>query len=138
MRPAIHSDGSKHYEYTLLYVGDALVIGEHLEKLLHQGIGKYFQLKEESVGPPKIHIGGSLCKRTLDNGIKAWAFSSPQYCQTAVKNVAEYLEKRNDPRWAMSARAGTPMRASYRPELDITLVLSPIDSAYYQSLIGML
>eukprot|EP00957_Ditylum_brightwellii_P029132 2201478-Ditylum_brightwellii.AAC.1 len=30
------------------------------------------------------------------------------------------------------------MRASYRPELDITPALSPIGSAYYQSLIGML
>eukprot|EP00957_Ditylum_brightwellii_P077984 5927634-Ditylum_brightwellii.AAC.1 len=30
------------------------------------------------------------------------------------------------------------MRVSYRPELDITPALSPIDSAYYQSLIGML
>eukprot|EP00957_Ditylum_brightwellii_P007862 595223-Ditylum_brightwellii.AAC.1 len=30
------------------------------------------------------------------------------------------------------------MRVSYRPELDITPVLSPIDSAYYQSLIGVL
>ena len=138
MRPAIHSDGSKHYEYILLYVDDALAIGEHPEKLLCQGIGKYFQLKEESVGPPKIYLGGSVRKRTLDNGIKAWAFSSSQYCQTAVKNVAEYLEKRNDPRWAMPAKAETPMRVSYRPELDITPALSPIDSAYYQSLIGML
>ena len=138
MRPAIHSDGSKHYEYILLYADDALATGEHPEKLLCQGIGKYFQLKEESVGPPKIYLGGSVRKRTLDNGIKAWAFSSLQYCQTAVKNVAEYLEKRNDPRWAMPAKAETPMRVSYRPELDITPALSPIDSAYYQSLIGML
>eukprot|EP00957_Ditylum_brightwellii_P148966 11341541-Ditylum_brightwellii.AAC.1 len=30
------------------------------------------------------------------------------------------------------------MRVLYRPELDITPELSPIDSAYYQSLIGML
>eukprot|EP00957_Ditylum_brightwellii_P165407 12593610-Ditylum_brightwellii.AAC.1 len=30
------------------------------------------------------------------------------------------------------------MRASYRPALDITPVLSPFDRAYYQSLIGML
>jgi hypothetical protein len=55
-----------------------------------------------------------------------------------VKNVAEYLEKRNDPRWAVPAKAETPMKVSYRPELDITPALSPIDSAYYQSLIGML
>eukprot|EP00957_Ditylum_brightwellii_P087865 6691208-Ditylum_brightwellii.AAC.1 len=44
MRPAIHSDG------------------EHPEKLLFQGITKYFQLKEKSVGPPKIYLGGSICK----------------------------------------------------------------------------
>eukprot|EP00957_Ditylum_brightwellii_P152321 11596425-Ditylum_brightwellii.AAC.1 len=49
MRPVIHSDGSNYYEYILLYIGDALTIGEHSEKLLCQRIGKYFQLKEESV-----------------------------------------------------------------------------------------
>eukprot|EP00957_Ditylum_brightwellii_P102713 7827961-Ditylum_brightwellii.AAC.1 len=38
----------------------------------------------------------------------------------------------------MPAKAETPMRVSYRPELDITVALSTIDSAYYQSLIGML
>eukprot|EP00957_Ditylum_brightwellii_P057591 4366829-Ditylum_brightwellii.AAC.1 len=65
MRPAIHSDGSKHYEYILLYVDDALAIGGHPEKLLCQGIGKYVQLKEESVGAPKIYLAGSVCKKTL-------------------------------------------------------------------------
>eukprot|EP00957_Ditylum_brightwellii_P088605 6749007-Ditylum_brightwellii.AAC.1 len=38
----------------------------------------------------------------------------------------------------MLAKAETPIRASYRPEQDITPVLSPFDCAYYQSLIGML
>eukprot|EP00957_Ditylum_brightwellii_P060610 4601643-Ditylum_brightwellii.AAC.1 len=38
----------------------------------------------------------------------------------------------------MSAKAETPMRVSYRPELDVTPALSPINSAYYQSLIGTL
>eukprot|EP00957_Ditylum_brightwellii_P178975 13633586-Ditylum_brightwellii.AAC.1 len=52
--------------------------------------------------------------------------------------MSEHLAKRNDPRWAMPAKTEMPMRASYRPELDITLVLPPIDSAYYQSLLGML
>eukprot|EP00957_Ditylum_brightwellii_P090696 6907939-Ditylum_brightwellii.AAC.1 len=110
MRSAIYSDGSKHCEYILLYVDDALAIEEHPEKLLCLGIGKYFQLNEESVGPPKIYIGGSVHKRTLHNGVKAWVFSSLQYYQTALKSIAEYLEKRNDPRWAMPAKAETPMR----------------------------
>eukprot|EP00957_Ditylum_brightwellii_P057284 4341498-Ditylum_brightwellii.AAC.1 len=38
----------------------------------------------------------------------------------------------------MSAKADMPMRAPHRPEFDITPVLSLIDSAYYQSLVGML
>eukprot|EP00957_Ditylum_brightwellii_P002738 210323-Ditylum_brightwellii.AAC.1 len=91
----------------------------------------YFQLKEESVGPPKIYLGGNVQKRTLDNGIKAWAFSSLQYCQTAVKNVAEYLEQRNDSRWTMTTKAKMPMRVSYRLELDIKPVLSLLYSTYY-------
>eukprot|EP00957_Ditylum_brightwellii_P201933 15327869-Ditylum_brightwellii.AAC.1 len=70
--------------------------------------------------------------------MEAWGFGALQYIQASVKNVVEYLEKRNDPRWTMSAKAEMPMKASYRPELDITPVLSPFDSAYYQSLTGML
>eukprot|EP00957_Ditylum_brightwellii_P203529 15335063-Ditylum_brightwellii.AAC.3 len=66
MRLAIHSDGSKHYEHILLYTDDTLAIGEHPEKLLCQGVGKYFHLKEESVGPPKIYLGGSVHKRRLN------------------------------------------------------------------------
>eukprot|EP00957_Ditylum_brightwellii_P209104 15360346-Ditylum_brightwellii.AAC.1 len=54
IRPDTHSDGSTYYEYILLYTDDALTIGDFLEKLLCQEIGKYFQLKEEPVGPPKI------------------------------------------------------------------------------------
>eukprot|EP00957_Ditylum_brightwellii_P012600 952066-Ditylum_brightwellii.AAC.1 len=96
MRPATHSNGSKHYEYILLCLDDALAIEDHPEKLLCKGISKYFQLKQESVGPPKIYLGRSVRKRTPKNGVKAWACSSLQYCQTAVTNVAEYLEKRND------------------------------------------
>eukprot|EP00957_Ditylum_brightwellii_P137244 10463923-Ditylum_brightwellii.AAC.1 len=38
----------------------------------------------------------------------------------------------------MPVKAETPIRASYRPELDITPALSPVDSVYYQSLIGIL
>eukprot|EP00957_Ditylum_brightwellii_P158642 12074912-Ditylum_brightwellii.AAC.1 len=38
----------------------------------------------------------------------------------------------------MPDKAEMTIRASYRPELDTTPVLSPFASAYYQSLIGML
>eukprot|EP00957_Ditylum_brightwellii_P153226 11662452-Ditylum_brightwellii.AAC.1 len=38
----------------------------------------------------------------------------------------------------MPAKAEMPMRSIYIPELDITPVLSLVDSAYYQLLIGIL
>eukprot|EP00957_Ditylum_brightwellii_P013880 1046412-Ditylum_brightwellii.AAC.1 len=115
MWSAIHSDGSTHYEYILLYTDDALAIWEYLEKLLCQRISKYFQLKEESVGHPKFYLSGSVCK-----------------------NVEEYLAKRNNPRWNISAKAETPIRSTYKPELEITSVLYPVDGAYYHSLVGVL
>ena len=54
----------------------------------------------------------------------------------AVKNVESYLEKQR--RWKMPKKAETPMKTSYRPELDISPVLGPTDAAYYMSLIGIL
>ena len=138
MRPAKHSNGSDYYEYILLYVDDALVIGENADNTLRRDLGRYFELKEESIGPPKIYLGGHVRKVQLDNGVECWAFSSSQYVQTAVKNVEDYLSKRVDSKWTLPSKAETPLRATYRPELDVSPELQPIESAYYQSLIGIL
>eukprot|EP00957_Ditylum_brightwellii_P143521 10933973-Ditylum_brightwellii.AAC.1 len=98
MRLTTHSDGYKQYEYILLYVDDALAIGEHPEKFLCQGIGKFFQLKEKSFGSSKVYLGGSICKRILDNGVEAWGFSSSQYGQTAVKECDRISGKEKRPK----------------------------------------
>jgi hypothetical protein len=78
MRPARHSDGSEYYEYILLYTDDALVVSEYAEAVLRNDLERYFELKEESIGPPKIYLGGGVQKVELDNGAKGWAFSSSQ------------------------------------------------------------
>lgn len=135
LRPAKKADGSECYEYVLLYTDDVLVVSERGEHLLRNGIGKYFELKEESIGPPDLYLGGRLRKVTLENGVKAWAFSSSQYVQEAVKNVEKYLASRDR---KLPSKAETPIRTSYRPELDVSPVLGPTDAAYYQSLIGIL
>ena len=51
MRPAIKSDGTKSYAYVLLYVDDALVVSENAESILRNELGRYFELKEESIRP---------------------------------------------------------------------------------------
>jgi hypothetical protein len=141
MRPAMKADGSEYYEYILLYTDDALCISEKPEMVLRRELGKYFELKEESIGPPKIYLGGRVRKVQLDNGVECWAFGSSQYVQSAVRNVEEYLAERHakgDTEYKMPQRADTPMQTSYRPELDVSPELGPRDSAYYQSLIGIL
>ena len=59
MRPSKKEDGTEVYEYILLYTDDALAIGPNSERML-QEIGRFFQLKESSVGPPNIYLGGKL------------------------------------------------------------------------------
>ena len=139
MRPAIMSDGSKCYEYVLLYVDDALVVSDNAESIsIRNELGRYFQLKEESIGPPDYYLGGKVRKVQLENGVYAWAFSSSQYVQTAVKSVEAYLMSEDSQHWKMQNKADTPLTTTYRPELDISDELNEADAAYYQSVIGIL
>ena len=50
MRPAKKSDGSEYYEYIVLYTDDTLCISEHPDQVLREELGKYFKLKESSIG----------------------------------------------------------------------------------------
>ena len=111
MRPAKKACGATYYEYILLYTDDALVISQNAEVVLREQLGRYFELKEESIGPPKIYLGGHVRKVELDNGVSCWAFSSSQYVHAAVKNVREYVNKQD--RWKLPGKAETPMRTSY-------------------------
>jgi hypothetical protein len=56
MRPALKADGSEYYEYVLIYTDDVLVVSTNGERILRDGIGRYFELKEESIGPPTIYL----------------------------------------------------------------------------------
>ena len=60
MRKAEKADGTKYWEYVLLYVDDALCISENAETILRNEIGKYFQLKEAPIGPPSLYLDGHL------------------------------------------------------------------------------
>ena len=135
MREATHEDGSKYYEYVLLYTDNCLVISDNAEKVLRQELGSMWELKEESIGPPKIYLGGTMRKVELENGTKCWAFGSAQYVKLAVQNVEMHLQKSNR---TLPARAPTPLSNGHRPELDTSEELHPNEAAYYQSLIGIL
>ena len=138
MRPVIKNDGNTYYEYILLYVDDALVVSENAESILRNELGRHFHLKEESIGPPTVHLGGRVRKVQLENGVWAWNFSLSQYVQSAIKNVEKYVGKSKNSHLKIPSKAETPLTTSYRPELDVSPELTPRDSAYYRSLIGIL
>ena len=135
IRAAKKDDGSEYYEYVLIYTDDVLVVSEHGENFLRNQLGKYFEIKEESIGAPKIYLGGRLSKVTLVNGQECWGFSSSQYVQESVKNLEETLEKQG---LKLPARANTPLTSSYRPEIDVSGELQPNQASDYQSYIGIL
>ena len=93
MRPATKSDGSEYYEYVLLYVDDCLVILENGENILTQEIGRYFKLKEGSVGPPPIYLGGTMREVTIENGTKCWSLGSSKYVRTWTDLTRSYRQK---------------------------------------------
>ena len=94
MRTSKKFDSLRHYKYVLLYTDDVLVISDRGEEILCNGIGKYFKLKESSIGPPDIYLGGKLSKVVLENGAEAWGFSSSKYVQEAVNNVEMHLQRK--------------------------------------------
>ena len=134
-REAERKNGDKYYEYVLLYTDDCLVISERARSVLEDEIGHYFDLKEESIGPPSKYLGGKLRHVELENGTKCWAFGSAQYCKAAVENVEAHLKNKE---MSLVNKASTPLSSGYRLEVDITPELGSTDAAYYHSMIGVL
>ena len=100
-------------------------------------IGRYFELKQESIKPPDMYLGWRMRQVELDNGVKAWDFGSSQYVQAVVNNMEEYLKKHIKKPLPMKGHMN-PLTSNYRPDIDISPELEPQDGSYYQSLIGII
>ena len=111
------STGEVYYDYFLLYVDNVLVVSEQAESVLRKEIGKFFVLKDDSVGPPSMYLGGKLRQVMLKNVVKAWEFGSSQYVQSAVKNSYEHLAKQG---LKLPYKAPNPLTFDYCPEIDVS------------------
>ena len=83
------------------------------ESILQSELGRYFELKEESIRPLSLYLGGNVRKVVLEDSTHAWALSSSQYVQTAVKNVEDYMNALDRKDLKLPTRAETPMKTSY-------------------------
>ena len=135
MRKNTKPGGEPYWEYVLLYTDDCIVVSHQAEIVIKQQIGKYFAFKEESVGVPKIYLGGKLRQVMLDNRNTAWAYSSAQYIKNAIKTLESTLQKSGD---KIPRKVTTPLSYDYRPEIDTTPEVSPERATIYQSMIGIL
>ena len=136
MRKATHpTTKAQYWEYVLLYVDDCLCVSHRPQKVLEKEIGKYWTMKPGSVGPPSIYLGNKVSKVTLENGVKAWSFSSSQYVQGAVTNVETYLKRKGE---SLPRKCSTPLATNYRPEIDISEELNSAEASYFMSLVGIL
>jgi hypothetical protein len=80
-------------------------------------------------------VGGKLREVMLLNEVKAWAFKSNQYIQSAVKNVYEHLAKQG---LKLPYQAPNPLSTDYCPKIDVMPDLGEDDALYYHTLIGVL
>ena len=65
--PAKISNGTSYYRYILLYTDYALIVSQHAEETLGKDLGRYFELKQDSIGLPKICLGGHCRRVQFDN-----------------------------------------------------------------------
>ena len=135
IRLSIKADGTDYYQYVLLYTDDILAIMEEPWRFIVNELSSCFVVKEKSIWKPTQYLGNKVTEVDLENGRKAWSFSSSQYVQSQVNNVKAKLKKEGG---TLPARNGSPWSSNYRPETDISPELSPEKASYYQSLIGVL
>ena len=124
MQPAVKPDGTKYYEYVLIYANDILVIS-HRASTIMDNLSALYCLKEnpsnrKGYGTPDSYLGANIGLYTLPgntSGKQKWYMSSDDYVADAIKNVEGKLAEANR---RLCVKVSTPMIVGYRPELDMT------------------
>ena len=68
MREGIKVDGTRYYEYILLYVDDVLCVNEFPKEALKQ-LNHYFPIKPGSIERPRLYLCTKISQVTLPNGV---------------------------------------------------------------------
>jgi hypothetical protein len=131
-------DGSRYYEYILVYVDDVLIISHDTDSHLKR-IQASYDLNPNSIGPPTRYLGADVKRVTRPgdpSGREHWSLSAYTYVKNAVRNVKLLL---NEEGRGLKSTAKTPFsKSSYRPELDTTDKCDDREASRYSQLIGVL
>ncbi len=101
-------------------------------------INGYLPLKPSSVDNPDIHLSVKLKETQLPNRVTAWGLSPSKYVVQALKNCQLHLTEKLAGRYSIPARADNPFPIDYDPSTDLSNILDPDCSSFYQHLIGVM
>jgi Reverse transcriptase (RNA-dependent DNA polymerase) len=132
-RPAIKTDGSKCYEYVLVYVDDLLVISERPSMIL-QTLADDHNYRLKDVGSPTRYLGASIGKKQLTDGV-FWFISAEAYLSKALDTIEERFGKLES---LFKYTPNTPAPTNFHPEIDDSDFLDEDGTTLYQSYIGIL
>ncbi len=130
-------DNVCYYAYILCYVDDILCIHHNPMSVMSE-INGYLPLKPISVGNPDISLGAKLKQTHLPNGVMVWGLSLSKYVAQAVKNCQVHLTDKLNGKYSIPTRVDNPFHVDYDPSTDLSDILDPECSTFYQHLIGVM
>jgi hypothetical protein len=98
-RAATKADGTKYYEYVLIYVDDILTISEVPKDVMETLSGLYRLKEDPTTGKkydrPTRYLGADIGHYYFDDDSKKprWYMSSDTYVKNAIKTAEEHLDK---------------------------------------------
>ena len=114
LRAAVKAEGTRYYEYILVYVDDILALSTYPKTILVH-LEQHYMLKPGSIAPPELYLGSSINRFKLpDNPTKTrWAMGSKNYVKDAVKNIDTWLDQFYS---KLKMKSPGVLPSGYRPE----------------------
>jgi Reverse transcriptase (RNA-dependent DNA polymerase) len=132
-RPAIKADGTKYYEYVLVYVDDLLILSKHPNTIL-QSLADEHNYRLKDVGSPTPYLGALIGKKQFTDA-DLWFISAEAYLNKALDTIEEHFGKLDT---LFKCKLNTPAPTNFHPEVDDSDFLDDVGTTLYQSYIGIL
>ena len=128
-------NGQEYYCYILVYVDDVLHV-YHNPGIDMKLLIRFYRLKD-GVGSPSRYLGANIEMVKSEDSREVWSMTCVDYIKSAIRNVNDTLEK-DKVVMKMFGDGHRPYPSSYRPEMDVSELISDTLINRYQQLIGML
>jgi hypothetical protein len=125
MHPATKADGSKYYEYVLIYIADILALLAE-PKAIMQMLSAAYQLKEKPDGTtyeqPTWYLGADIGQHHFNDDAKKpwWTMLADTYIKQAIKMAEAQLHEQG---LKLKAKVLSTLPLGYQPKIIISVEL---------------